>query len=91
MLEKGQKKLGQKKKKLGRLESGSQKDGLTTKGNACGHCGEASAKLNELIAGPNKLLDLAISVGKETTLCSQDKISVQALGDPSERLEQRAS
>ena len=53
-----------KKKKLGRLESGSQKDGLTTKGNACGHCGEAFAKLNELIAGPNKLLDLIVLVRK---------------------------
>ena len=49
---KDKKKLGPKK--LVQLESGSQKDGLT-KGNACGHCGEASAKLNELIAGPNKL------------------------------------
>ena len=53
-----------KKKKLGRLESGSQKDGLTTKGNACAHCGEAFAKLNELIAGPNKLLDLIVLVRK---------------------------
>ena len=52
------------KKKLGRLESGSQKDGLTTKGNACGHCGEAFGKLNELIAGPNKLLDLKVLVRK---------------------------
>ena len=59
MLEKGQKKLGQKKKKLG-----SQKDGLTTKGNACGHCSEAFAKVNELIAGPNKLLDLIVLVRK---------------------------
>ena len=60
---KDKKKLGPKKK-LGRLESGSQKDGLTTKGNACGHCGEAFAKLNELIAGPNKLLDLIVLVRK---------------------------
>ena len=52
------------KKKLGRLESGSQKDGLTTKGYACGHCGEAFAKLNELIVGPNKLLDLIVLVRK---------------------------
>ena len=36
--------LLEKGKKLGQLESGSQKDGLT-KVNACGHCGEASAKL----------------------------------------------
>ena len=27
-------------------------------GNACGHCGEASTKLTELIAGLDKLLDL---------------------------------
>ena len=60
---KDKKKLGPKKK-LGRLESGSQKDGLTTEGNACGHCGEAFAKLNELIAGPNKLLDLIVLVRK---------------------------
>ena len=60
---KDKKKLGQKKK-LGRLESGSQKDGLTTKGNACAHCGEAFAKLNELIAGSNKLLDLIVLVRK---------------------------
>ena len=53
-----------KKKKLGPLASGSQKDCLTTKGNACGHCGEAFAKLNELIAGPNKLLDLIVLVRK---------------------------
>ena len=51
------KNTGSKKTKLGQLESGSQKDGLT-KAIACGHCSEASAKLNELIAGPNKLLDL---------------------------------
>ena len=63
MLEKGQKTLAQKKK-LGRLKSGSQKDGLTTKGYACGHCGEAFAKLNELIVGPNKLLDLIVLVRK---------------------------
>ena len=63
LLEKG-KKTGSKKIKLGKLESGSQKDGLTTKGNACGHCGEAFAKLNELIAGPNKLLDLIVLVRK---------------------------
>ena len=42
-------------KKLDQLESGSQNGGLT-EGNACGHCGEASAKLTELIAE----LDIAI-------------------------------
>ena len=61
MLEKGQKNWVKKKTKLGQLESGSQKDGLT-KANACGHCSEASAKLNELIAGPNKLLDLIVLI-----------------------------
>ena len=45
------------KKKLGQLESGFQKDGLT-EGNALGHCSEALAKLTELIAGLDKLLDL---------------------------------
>ena len=49
--------LLEKGKKLGQLESGSQKDGLT-EGNACGHCSEALAKLTELIAGLDKLLDL---------------------------------
>ena len=82
MLEKG--------KKLGQLESGSQKDGLT-KGNACGHCGEALAKLTELIAGMDKLLDLIVLIvwqGNHTM--TQDKISLRALGGSSERLEQRA-
>ena len=82
MLEKG--------KKLGQLESGSQKDGLT-EGNACGHCGEALAKLTELIAGMDKLLDLIVLIvwqGNHTM--TQDKISLRALGGSSERLEQRA-
>ena len=44
-----------REKKLDLLESSSQNGGLT-EGNACGHCGEASAKLTELIAE----LDLVI-------------------------------
>ena len=54
MLEKG-------KKKLGQLESGSQKDGLT-EGNAWGHCGEVSAKLTEFNAWLDQLLDLIVLV-----------------------------
>ena len=82
MLEKG--------KKLGHLESGSQKDGLT-EGNTCGHCGKALAKLTELIAGLDKLLDLIVLIvwqGNHST--TKDKISLRALGGSSERLEQRA-
>ena len=45
----------EKEKKLDQLESGSQNGGLTEV-NACGHCGEASAKLTGLIAE----LDIAI-------------------------------
>ena len=66
------------------------KDGLT-EDNACGHCDEALAKLTELIAGLDKLLDLIVLIvwqGNHTM--TQDKISLRALGDPSERLEQRA-
>ena len=82
MLEKG--------KKLGHLESGPQKDGLT-EGNTCGHCGEALAKLTELISGLDKLLDLIVLiVWQGNHMMTQDKISLRALGDPSERLEQRA-
>ena len=36
--------------------------GWLSKGNGCGRCGEASAKLNELIAGPNKVLDLIVLI-----------------------------
>ena len=51
-----------------------QKDDLT-EGNTCGHRGEALAKLIELIAGPDKLLDTTLLIiwqGNHTM--TQDKI-----------------
>ena len=66
------------------------KDDLN-EGNVCGHCGEALTKLTELIAGLDKLLDLIVLIvlqGNHTM--TQDKISLQALGYPSQILEHRA-
>ena len=66
------------------------KDDLN-EGNVCGLCGEALTKLTELIAGLEKLLDLIVLIVKqENHTMTQDKISLQALGDPSQLLEQRA-
>ena len=51
----------QKKKKAGSARKWLPK-GWLSKGNGCGRCGEAPAKLNELIAGPNKVLDLIVLI-----------------------------
>ena len=72
----------EKKKKVGQLESGSQKDGLIEV-NACA---PLRRSFDQQAISPNSVDRLA---GINYTI-TQDKISQQAVGDPSERLEQRA-
>ena len=72
-----------KGKKVGQLESGSQKDGLIEV-NACV---PLRRSFGQQAISPNSVDRLA---GINHTM-TQDKISLQAVGDASEQLEQTAS